>query len=153
MSLVTYPTIVYHQFIPYCVAKPTERHNCITIKHVIIYSAYMYVLLLLYINVYDWSRGLSHSHIFTEGEVIRLYKGKGEKGKCSNERGITLASNAGKLFERIINRITPKVKFTEAQGGGQKGKSTADHILILNSIIKIFTSHSWMSQKRMTRHG
>ena len=71
------------------------------------------------------------------GEVIRLYKGKGEKGKCSNERGITLASNAGKLFERIINnRITPKVKFTEAQEGGQKGKSTADHILILNSIIK-----------------
>jgi len=33
-----------------------------------------------------------------EGEIIRLYKGKGVKGKCSNERGITLASNTGKLF-------------------------------------------------------
>ena len=56
------------------------------------------------------------------GEVIRLYKGKGEKGKCSNERGITLASNAGKLFERIINnRITPKVTFTEAQGEDRRG--------------------------------
>ena len=35
------------------------------------------------------------------GEITRLYKGKGVKGKCSNERGITLASNFGKLFERI----------------------------------------------------
>ena len=38
-----------------------------------------------------------------QGEIIRLYKGKGKKGKCSNERGITLASNVGKLYERIIN--------------------------------------------------
>ena len=37
-----------------------------------------------------------------EGEIIRLYKGKGQKGKCSNERGITLASNVGKVYERII---------------------------------------------------
>ena len=72
-----------------------------------------------------------------EGEIIRFYKGKGKKGKCSNERGITLASNMGKLFERIINnRITKTVDITEAQAGGQKGKSTADHLLILNTIIK-----------------
>ncbi len=38
-----------------------------------------------------------------EGEIKRLYKGKGNKGKCSAERGITLASNFGKLYERIIN--------------------------------------------------
>ena len=51
------------------------------------------------------------------GEIIRLHKGKGVKGKCSNERGITLASNAGKLFERIINeRINPIIEFTDAQG-------------------------------------
>ena len=72
-----------------------------------------------------------------EGEIIRFYKGKGKKGKCSNERGITLASNMGKLFERIINnRITKTVDITEAQAGGQKGKSTEDHLLILNTIIK-----------------
>jgi hypothetical protein len=41
-----------------------------------------------------------------EGEIIRIYKGKGQKGKCSNAGGITLASNTGKLFKRIIdNRI------------------------------------------------
>ena len=76
-----------------------------------------------------------------EGEIIRFYKGKGNKGKCSNERGITLASNMGKLFVRIINnRITKTVNITEAQAGGQKGKSTADHLLILNRIIKHHTN-------------
>ena len=41
-----------------------------------------------------------------EGEIIRLYKGKGQKGKCSNERGITLASNVGKVYQRIISEKT-----------------------------------------------
>ena len=71
------------------------------------------------------------------GEILRLYKGKGKKGKCENERGITLASNVGKLYERIINnRMTPDINITEHQGGGQKGKSTTDHLIILNSAIK-----------------
>ena len=79
-----------------------------------------------------------------EGEILRLYKGKGERGKCSNERGITLSSNMGKLFERIINnRIQNVVKFTEFQAGGQQGKSTADHINILKSLI----NHSKLSRK------
>ena len=43
-----------------------------------------------------------------EGEIIRLYKDKGLKGKCSNERGITLASNIGKVYERIINERVKK---------------------------------------------
>ena len=43
-----------------------------------------------------------------EGEIIRLYKGKGQKEKCSNERGITLASNVGKVYERIINEKVKK---------------------------------------------
>ena len=71
------------------------------------------------------------------GEITRLYKGKGVKGKCSNERGITLASNFGKLFERIINnRITPKIRMTEAQAGGQKSKATVDHLLRIKDTIK-----------------
>ena len=42
------------------------------------------------------------------GEIKRLYKGKGVKGKCSNERGITLASNIGKVYERILNEKIKK---------------------------------------------
>ena len=43
----------------------------------------------------------------------------------------------GKLFERIMNnRLTKTVNISDAQAGGQKGKATADHLLILNTIIK-----------------
>ena len=64
-------------------------------------------------------------------------KAKEKKCKCSNERGITLGSNMGKLFEIIMNnRLIKTVKITDAQAGGQNGKATADHLLILNNIIK-----------------
>ena len=43
-----------------------------------------------------------------QGEIIRIYKGKGIKGKCSSERGITLASNVGKGFERLVNNRIKK---------------------------------------------
>ena len=62
-----------------------------------------------------------------EGEIIKLYKGKGVKGKCSNERRITLASNVGKVYERIINeRVKSRLHITKAQAGGKAGCSTAD---------------------------
>ena len=71
------------------------------------------------------------------GEIIRLYKGKGKKGMCSNERGITLASNIGKLFERIINeRLKTIVEITDAQAGGRAGSATTDHLLILQQAIQ-----------------
>ena len=60
---------------------------------------------------------------WTEGILKRLYKGKGQKGKCSNERGITLASNIGKMFERLINnRINEQINMSDAQAGGIKRK-------------------------------
>ena len=49
-----------------------------------------------------------------KGELKRLYKGKREKGKCSNERGITLSSTFGKVYE---------------------GRATVDHILIMKEVI------------------
>ncbi len=71
-----------------------------------------------------------------KGNIKRLYKGKGMKGKCSNERGITLASNFGKIYERIINnRIKPIIKMTEAQAGGIEGNATVDHLIVLKHII------------------
>ena len=64
-----------------------------------------------------------------KGQIIRLYKGKGKRGKCSNERGITLGSNFGKLFERILNnKAKEKINITKTKkAGGQKGKATTDH--------------------------
>ena len=75
---------------------------------------------------------------WTEGTLKRLYKGKGTKGKCSNERGITLASNIGKMFERLINnRINQQINMSDAQAGGIKGRATVDHIMILKELIHI----------------
>ena len=72
-----------------------------------------------------------------EGQIIRLYKGKGKRGKCSNERGITLSSNVGKLFERIINeRAATEIRTTENQAGGKKGTATADHLMLLKETIR-----------------
>ena len=74
--------------------------------------------------------------IWQGGEICRLYKGKGTKGKCSNERGITLSSNFGKLYERMINeRILSEINITYAQAGGKKGSATVDHILIAKELI------------------
>ena len=72
-----------------------------------------------------------------KGLITRLYKGKEKRGMCSNESGITLASNFGKLFERILsNRAQNKINMTENQAGGRKGKATTDHLAILNEVIK-----------------
>ena len=72
-----------------------------------------------------------------QGNITRLYKGKGTKGKCSNERGITLASNAGKLYERIINeRVKNVTEITEAQAGGIPRSATADHLIALKQTIR-----------------
>ena len=71
-----------------------------------------------------------------KGNIISIYKGKGKKRKCSNERGITLSSNIGKFYERIIhNRLKQSVTVSEMQGGGKEGIATADHILLLNELI------------------
>ena len=64
-------------------------------------------------------------------------QGKGNKvKKCSNERGITLASNAGTLFERLLNNIIKvETKMSESEAGGQQGMAIADHLVILNALI------------------
>ena len=75
------------------------------------------------------------------GNITRLYKGKGTKGKCSNERSITLASNVGKLFERMVNnKATPMVNMTGAQAGGIRRRATTDHLLTLKEAINIAKS-------------
>ncbi len=73
---------------------------------------------------------------WSEGHIKRLYKGKGVKGKCSNERGITLASNVGKVYERILNeRIKKIINITDSQAGGIEGNATADHLITLKEVV------------------
>ena len=70
------------------------------------------------------------------GNLIRIYKGKGTLGKCSSDRGITLASNMGKIYERLLNnRAQKKLFISDAQAGGKKGRSTTDHILAVKELV------------------
>ena len=60
---------------------------------------------------------------------------QGTKGKCFSERGIALASNTGKLFERIINyRIKKVMKMTETQvastGSNTKKNRSAIYVML-----------------------
>ena len=72
-----------------------------------------------------------------EGTISHLYKGKGDPETLSNGRGITVSSNLGKLFERIINnRATNIIPFSEAAAGGRRGRGTTDQLFILKSIIE-----------------
>ena len=76
----------------------------------------------IYLNIFNQIHEKEEiPEAWLHGQILRLYKAKGIKGKCSNERGITLASNVGKLYERIINeRIKKVVHITEAQAGGKR---------------------------------
>ena len=52
-------------------------------------------------------------------------------------KGITLASNVGKVYERIINeRIKQRVQITKAQAGGKSGCATVDHLIVLKQTIQ-----------------
>ena len=88
----------------------------------------------------QFNKILSENNIpktWKNGRIITVYKGKGVKGKCSNERGISISSNMGKMFERIINeRAKEHINISDMQGGGKKGAQTIDHILALREAIR-----------------
>ncbi|CAH1274547.1 Hypp5337 [Branchiostoma lanceolatum] len=65
--------------------------------------------------------------------IITLYKNKGEKADCSNYRGITLPSIAGKILARVLlNRLVPAVAenhLPESQCGFKANRGTTDMYL------------------------
>ena len=74
----------------------------------------------------DWNKGI----------ITNVYKGKGDREKLQNQRGITVSSSVSMIVEEIINkRMTKIIPMTQAQGGGKKGASTRDHVFILRSAI------------------
>ena len=55
---------------------------------------------------------------WNKGSITSIWKGKGDKEKLQNHRGITTSSAIGTIMD------------TDAQGGGKKGASTCDHLFI-----------------------
>lgn len=73
-----------------------------------------------------------------DGDLISIYKNKGDKSTCDNSRGISLLSCAGKVLARIllmrlISCISENV-LPESQCGFRKHRSTNDMIFAIRQI-------------------
>ena len=76
----------------------------------------------------QWNRGI----------ITNIWKGKGDREKMENQRGITVSSSIGTIAEEIINRrLVKSITFTQAQAGGRKGGSPTDHVYILRNIMEL----------------
>ena len=76
------------------------------------------------------------------GHITSIWKGKGDKEKLENHRGITTSSAIGSVIEMLIdNQMGAHIPYTQAQGGGQSGASTCDHLLLIRSAIDIAKSN------------
>ena len=70
------------------------------------------------------------------GAITTIWKGKGDKERLENHRGITVSSAIGSVVQEIIDkRIEKVVKFSPGQAGGVKGAATCDHLFILRGIM------------------
>ena len=75
---------------------------------------------------------------WNQGIITNIWKGKGDREKMENQRGITVSSSIGTIIEEIINRrLLKTIEISQAQAGGQKGASTTDHVFILRNVIEI----------------
>ena len=69
---------------------------------------------------------------------ITLYKNVRKKSDCFNYKGITLLSNAQKIFARVLlNRLVPTIAkdhFPETQCGFRANRSTTDMVFVLRQL-------------------
>lgn len=85
-----------------------------------------------------------------EGIIVPLYK-KGDRRVCSNYRGITLTSQVGKLYERVMElkiRSHIEVNLKEEQYGFRRGRSTVDLIFSIKQLMEKYYEYGkelWMS--------
>jgi hypothetical protein len=73
---------------------------------------------------------------WNESIITSVWKGKGDKEVLKNQRGISVSSSIGMTMEEILNgKILQVIDFTQAQGGGMKNYSTADHLFLIRGIM------------------
>ena len=80
--------------------------------------------------------------------IVSLYKNKGEKSDCSNYRGITLLSIAGKISARVLlNRLIPTIaqeNTPESQCGFRSNRGTVHMIFVLWQIQENAENRTWV---------
>ena len=82
------------------------------------------------------------------GIITNIWKGKGDRERLENYRGITVSSSIGTIVEEIINnRLLNTVTLSQAQAGGKKGASTIDQLFILLSYLYILRSVMAIAKK------
>ena len=78
---------------------------------------------------------------WNKGSITSIWKGKGEKEKLENHRGITVSSAIGSVLEEVIDkRLEGIIKFSQGQAGGVKGAATADHLFLVRGLMTIAIS-------------
>jgi len=84
-----------------------------------------------------WEQGKLPQEL-RDAVIITLYKNKGEKSDCSNYRGITLLSIAGKILARVLlNRLVPSIAaehIPESQCGFRANRGTTDMVFVLRQL-------------------
>ena len=91
--------------------------------------------------------------VWNEGIITSIFKGKGDKEKMENHRGITVGDPIGTIVEEVIDKtIEENVTFTQSQGGGKKGASPRDYVFILRSIIDIVIKQEKPLPDLLRRH-
>lgn len=79
-----------------------------------------------------------------ESIIVPIYK-KGDKGECSNYRGISLLSHGYKVLSKIIQKRLEQYTNTiieDHQAGFVKGRSTTDQIFILKQAISKYWEYN-----------
>ncbi|KAL8580967.1 hypothetical protein ACOMHN_017534 [Nucella lapillus] len=89
------------------------------------------------LSVCCWEQGKLPQD-FRDAIIITLYKNKGGKSDCSNYRGITFLSIAGKILARVLlNRLVPAVAeyhLPESQYGFRDNRGTTDMVFVLRQL-------------------
>lgn len=81
------------------------------------------------------------------GDILPIYKNKGNKSLPENYRPITILSCLGKLLTSIIN-IRINIFFekfeviSSSQSGFRKGFSTLDNLFVIQSLVEMSKSSS-----------
>ena len=72
---------------------------------------------------------------FKDALIINLCKNKGDRRFCDNHRGISLLTNAGKIFVRVmVNRTSLETTFPENQCGFRYGRGTTNMLFAARQV-------------------
>jgi hypothetical protein len=123
------------------------KNNKSSVEYTIIneYLKHLFIVMLnIYVKLFNimFDNGCIPELCRLSGNIIPLYKNKGDKLDPSNFRPITIIRRFGKLFTSILNTRLNKFSedyclICENQGGFRKGYSTIDNLFVIYMLIYI----------------